>query len=413
MKDASLEEILRSPLDDMPERTVPPWVLVVAGFVGAALLGWIAISWLGGDDASPTTVATEEPGTEEGAVTTAAGTTSGAAATTVPATSPGPEPAELPDPYVGAEAVVAGEIAILVGGFVPSGGIGREAVLETFFVDLAAGAVAGVDGPAPLRFHQAVHLPDRDAVLVFGGGNTEFRRCNRFRNLCPGSDSDLLWLLDLAAGEWRRIEPANEGPDPRFGHVMVYHPPTGLVVVYAGGAVPDRQTGTFFSDTWVFDVETLEWEQRADGPVGRVHASASFHPGTGVVAVYGGDTGSTVDGEATLWGYDVEADEWLVLDDGGQPQQRWFGEMLAMPSTGDLMLVGGEGPRKSEIEGGTRLDIVSLDDVWVWSDEWEARNAIPEDVHGWLLSTTGDVVVLGSHGEDFRYDPALDEWVGM
>ena len=412
--ETTLQEILRSPLDDMPERSVPPWLPIVGGFAAAALVGFLAISWLGSDESAPTTIAAEEPGTDGTAVTTGAPGTSGASSGTTGATTlVGPEPAILPIDYFGPEVVAADDVLAIIGGFTPAGGIGRDAVMETFFVDLAdSDDVTAVDGPAPLLWHGSVYVPDRDAVLVFGGGNAEFRRCNRFRNLCSGSDSDLMWLLDLSTGEWSRIEPANEGPEARFGHVMVHHPPTGLVVVYGGGAVPDRVTGTFYSDTWVFDLETLEWQRRTDGPAGRVHAAATYHPATGTVAVYGGDVGS-VDTDNTLWGYDVEANEWRALDDSGDPEGRWVAQMVTIPSTGDLLLVGGAGPRETQIEGGsgTRLDIVGLDDVWVWSGAWEARNALADDVGGWLVATADHALLVSLGHEPLAYEPGTDEWV--
>jgi hypothetical protein len=409
MEDTSLEEILRSPLDDMPERRVPPWMALTVGFGVAAVVGILALTVLtgGGDDPPATTVA---------AVTTAPG--DGTAGTDAPSvttsivTTTAPVAAEIPVPIFRPEPVVVGDSLAVIGGYVPAGSFGRVAVLETFFVDPFEGTATAIEGPGPVLGHGAVHIPDRDAILVFGGGSTEFRRCQRVR-ACSGSDTDDMWWLDLGTGEWEQIEAVTPGPSPRFGHAMVFDPETGLVVVFGGARVPDRLTAEFPTDTWVLDPDTLAWEERSAGPSGRAFPAATVDPAGGRLLLYGGE--GPGDEDVALWAYDIAADEWSVIDDDGEPLARWQSSLVHDPATGELLLLGGSGPRETALEGGsgTRTDIVVLLDVWAWSvaEGWMERNPIPEEAGNGAARTAADSVFLFDLGAFvWSYDAALDEW---
>ena len=416
-QETTLQEILRSPLDDMPQRSVPRWLPRVAGFAAAAVLVVVAIAWLGGDDDSTVSTAASSaatPQSGEAAATTAPEGTGGATTAPVEATTTTTPEADISGLWFDFETAVAGGRIAVIGGYAGRSTFSFRIPLEPMVVVAPAdGAVSQAPGPGPRLGHDAVTVFDAGQIVVFGGGDTSQRRCQRIFG-CPGQDTDDLFVYDPAASEWEQMQHEG-GPEPRFGHTMVFHPPSGLVVLHGGAAFEDRSTGMVFGDTWVLDPATTTWEQRSDGPEARVYSSMAYDPASGNLLLFGGDGAGEDD--TRLWSYDVAADEWTVLDDGSGPGARWEASLAIEPLGGGVFLSGGTGPVATAIEGGTATSIESLFDVWEWTgDSWAPHNPLPHEAESGSMVALPEAealfVVTPGFGL-FRYDAASDEWIPL
>lgn len=108
-------------------------------------------------------------------------------------------------------------------------------------------------------------------------------------------------LEDLAAHPPKRAY-ARPAVDERRGKMLLF-----------GGHRLDRIT----SDTWVYDCKTRTWEQRrpALSPPPRYGHGLVWLPQSGKFVLVDGA------GRAELWSYDLEADAWSLLDEGGAKRE--------------------------------------------------------------------------------------------
>lgn len=105
---------------------------------------------------------------------------------------------------------------------------------------------------------------------------------------------------DLAAAPPRRAY-CRPAVDARRGKIVVF-----------GGHRLDR----LVADTWVYDCATRRWEQRRPklSPAPRYGHGLVWLPTSGRILLVDGA------GRAETWTYDIEADEWTLLAEGGAPR---------------------------------------------------------------------------------------------
>src|SRR5881398_1754556 len=102
---------------------------------------------------------------------------------------------------------------------------------------------------------------------------------------------------DPAADAWTSLKPSGTPPSLREGHRAVYDSKHDRILLFGGN------TSTFFAGTLVGDFWELDF---ADSPAGawkvinatgapspRVYPAMAFHPGLGVVGLFGGCTNTS------------------------------------------------------------------------------------------------------------------------
>jgi N-acetylneuraminic acid mutarotase len=208
---------------------------------------------------------------------------------------------------------------------------GRKHIGDTWAYDPSTNVWTNLDpsGPPPAREAPAMaYDPATRKIVMFGGvrgGDAKF------------NDT---WAYDPAVNTWTQLSPAGPSPPGRSGHVMVYDPPSGRMLMWGGTG---REEGSFFTDLWAFDATTSTWtEVTPTGvlPAGRCQPAMAYDPLTRRMILFGGWVDEGPFGET--WAYDPAANTWTELHPGGTiPSPRYGHELVCDPSRGLLVLFGG------------------------------------------------------------------------
>lgn len=152
--------------------------------------------------------------------------------------------------------------------------------------------------PPSSRFgHTAIYDSVNLRMILFGGG---------LGSSTPAPCQNDLWVLQNANGvtgtpSWNEQSTSGSSPSPRFGHTAVYDSAGNNMIVFGGYDC----TSTYLNDVWVLSNAnglggTPAWTQLSTGgtpPSGREAATAVYDPTNNLMVVYGGDSGSGVDGD--------------------------------------------------------------------------------------------------------------------
>jgi hypothetical protein len=341
--------------------------------------------------------------------------------------------------------VAAGIVAVAVAG-VAAGmalrGDGPEETAPTTAAD--GGPVAGT--PAARRFAPLVAAGDE--ILMFGG-------------IAPAGGSGAtryadVWRYDPVTGSWWDLRPEG-GPGPRVGAGAAYDAGSGLIVLFGGAAGPCdypycREVA---DDTWVYDPERNEWQQRSPtgAPSPRHSHGMVYDVVSDRIVLFGGDTGRRWMDDT--WAYDTDANVWseiatteapwpvaqvamaaapdrLVLWGGAdrEDQETWIFDPAAETwersvsdpapepawdaclvwAAGRMVLIGGEGPTTVEIaEGVTSREIRLRDEVWAFdlgSRVWTPLEPLPDAMSGHGCAAAGGSIVVWDRDRVLVLDPA-------
>jgi len=198
----------------------------------------------------------------------------------------------------------------------------------------------------PPRFNPGVaYIPDRQAILIFGGYKP------------PDRNLGDAWLFDVKTDTWRELEPSNS-PTPRSNVGMAYDTKNGRVILFGGSSNSEYPT----SDTWAYDFESNTWTE--------MHPAASPKPQYGVGMVYDSlnerillleghwvtrdESGRVRDGyDGGLYTYDYTADDWTEIECSTPPGRYWYStaydaDLGRMIVFGGIRWIGGYGKMYDE-----------------------------------------------------------------
>jgi hypothetical protein len=251
----------------------------------------------------------------------------------------------------------------------------------------------GLLRPSARGAHDAVRLPEQNAIAVFGGDTAPFDPtgmqpavyldelwqsdlaceawthpmpagapsarglyaaaydAKRARMLMMGGRTHAaayvlhndVWALDAATGAWSQLAPTGTPPTARQSHRAVYDAAKDRLLVFGGNA------GTLFGDQPLADTWELSFAGSADGawrqimgagPSARQDVASVIEPQSQRWIIYGG-AASFIAYSPETWGFDLAGDTWKQLDDGGTtPGNRFWGELIDAGG-GKLILFGG------------------------------------------------------------------------
>ncbi len=151
--------------------------------------------------------------------------------------------------------------------------------------------------PPPVLGGSLAYDPDRDEVVLFGGGHVAESGPGGTVRGYTGT-----WIYSVADNDWRQL-PASVQPPPRIAARMVYDSRNRVLVLFGG----DGQR-YYLADTWIFDLRKRVWrESAAARPPPRAGHFTVYDPETGLVIIGGGYNRADL---TDMWAYDAASDRW-------------------------------------------------------------------------------------------------------
>ncbi|VAW08246.1 hypothetical protein MNBD_ACTINO02-2041, partial [hydrothermal vent metagenome] len=210
-----------------------------------------------------------------------------------------------------------------------------------------------------------------------------------------------------------------DGPGPRYGQAIAYDSQSDRVVLFGGiGSVPEDSSGdSVLGDTWIFDPAVGDWEQAevptAPGP--RVFSDMVYDPQTDLVYLFGGMSETNL-GDAGLWAFDVDANEWTLIETVDGPDPRWMHQLdLDVPS-GKLVMTGGRVRTETGAVDNPIVRDEATDEVWLYdtvAGSWEAGPPLPVAIFAHASVGTDDGVVAWIFGSLHRFDLDTGTWLNL
>jgi hypothetical protein len=191
------------------------------------------------------------------------------------------------------------------------------------------------------------------------------------------------WSFDVCTNTWTRMQAAGEpGSPPRSILSLAYDAESDLMVGVLSGWGADEGT------TWVYDLDANHWQKKVASPLpgggfgSRPYALVYDPVEDLVVAVVGWDDNEPL----ILWAYDVDVDEWTLVEQSTPPQDSGV-DLLGFDASVD------------------RLVAVGFRATWLFdhrTGSWaEARGWYPEDLN--VGAYPG-----GVSSEQITYDESTD-----
>lgn len=176
--------------------------------------------------------------------------------------------------------------------------------------------------PSPRSAHQAIMLPGKRQMLLFGG---EFGSSKETKFLHFGDT----WIFDFVTSSWQALS-LRDHPPSRSGHRLAA---IDDCIFLFGGFQDVGSQAKYFDDLWIFDANQLTW-QKVDWMSeweGRPAARSGFtwiglppssEEGEGGILLYGGY--AQVKDRRGNWQGQVMNDLWLLRMTGGDRRTlRW------------------------------------------------------------------------------------------
>ncbi|CAE7201608.1 Atrnl1 [Symbiodinium sp. KB8] len=198
--------------------------------------------------------------------------------------------------------------------------------------DVQLDSFSELTGTAGRSMHTAVWDSTSDRMIVFGGLDDMLNKL------------DSLAEYDRATDSWS--SPAAVGPVPRDGHVAVWDPATGTMLMCCGAS-----SAATLGDLWSYNGA---WSQLApSGSItARSYASAVWDPQAGALLGFAGSGGSKLN---SLFLYSASANSWSEYTETGPPALD-RGAVAWDPVNGRLYAFGGYDDNQGMLDTLWRLD---------------------------------------------------------
>ncbi|HEY5539574.1 MAG TPA: kelch repeat-containing protein [Thermoplasmata archaeon] len=259
-------------------------------------------------------------------------------------------------------------------------------------------AVNSPTWPSARLGHTMAYDSESDRIVLFGGRLPGFVA------------SDETWAYDLATNEWTQMSPATR-PPARFGHAMVYVPGLDQIVLFGGFG-----GGSFFSDTWAYDLEANLWSPLSPpsvSPSPRAGSAVAYDGGSGKVVLFGGSRDGVFNNET--WAYDPQASTWTKMSPATAPSIRERHRIVYVSASDRILLFGGSDPVEN-LSGETWMYDFDLDS---WTKLISAAAPSPRHGHSMAYEEESDRVILFSgdsnvrNDETWAYNLGTNEWESL
>jgi len=174
------------------------------------------------------------------------------------------------------------------------GGVSQTALTnDTWSYDPIANTWTELEPSSPLPparwAHSVIYDPVLRCLVMFGGS------CD------TGTPFNDTWAYDPAANNWTELKPSSPLPSARSAHSMAYDLTGGRLVMFGG----QDSGGTSLDDAWVYDSSANTWrelEPSGAQPVARAGHVMVYDPAGGRLVMFGGHS---------IGSYDVLNDTWI------------------------------------------------------------------------------------------------------
>jgi len=187
--------------------------------------------------------------------------------------------------------------------------------------------------PSPRAELPLAYDSKTNQVLMFGGVFGDMNQKLRFNNQT--------WIYDVAENTWTQVKPL-VSPGPR-DNVMLAYDSTSDVFVLFGGTSGNTPETFGLQDTWIFDMKTLTWTQKENGPPNHGGGSMVYDSKADRMLLFGGFDYEKNEATNDLWSYDYNTDTWTELTPAISPVGRNYPSMAYDSKADKVILYGGWG----------------------------------------------------------------------
>jgi acetyl esterase/lipase len=224
-----------------------------------------------------------------------------------------------------------------------------------------------------------------------------------FGGCCNNAGNPIATTWELVSNKWTKVT-TKGSPSARLDASIVYDAALGKVVLYGGMGAPSKTggPGVELGDTWTFDGTT--WTKvTSTGPAARDSAATAWDNASGDVVLYGGQNypANALAPQALTDTWTFNGTLWKEASSGGgtgQPPGRYGAAMASDPTSGHVVLFGGNTTTGSSCNGSC-LDL--LNDTWTWNGTaWtQVKGTSPTPARDYSVLaedvTTGTDVLFG------------------
>jgi len=166
-------------------------------------------------------------------------------------------------------------------------------------------------GPGVRDKHAMVYDEKRKSIILFGGLSMKLE----FGPFTKATQIAFVETWEFKDSGWTKLHV--KGPDPRWGHKMVYDKNIGVVVLFGG-----CYESNYFNDTWIWEGNTATWSKIATDnlPAARCSHAMTYDRVSKKVLLFGGKTLSDVPLN-DLWEWD--GNDWKLLIEHAPPKPRY------------------------------------------------------------------------------------------
>ncbi|MBI4821663.1 MAG: hypothetical protein HY791_35710 [Deltaproteobacteria bacterium] len=224
-------------------------------------------------------------------------------------------------------------------------------------------------GPSGRMNATVVPDPDRNRILVHGGGTTDFTAFQ--------VDTDT-WAFSFATGAWTQIATGRPQPNPpaesgRLFHVASIDRARGRMFVFAGGG--QNAFNVFVGDMWYLNLVTEEWTQVNLGggaPDARIKAAMIYDQAGDQLVLFGGHDNGNLGNDNDVWTFDLETLTWTRRMQGDRYNRAAFG-FCDFPA--DFAIIDPASPERREshlfsLHGNTAIMFGGRTDCGLANDTW-------------------------------------------
>ena len=208
------------------------------------------------------------------------------------------------------------------------------------------------------ELHPTGDVPGYCEVMVYDSGAAKM--------IAIGSGGSRLWAYDSLGNAWTELHPTGDPPSDRSGYAAAYDPRTARVILFGGSHTEEwsedntEPTHTNPVSVWAYDSALNTWTKLSpagDSPYGREDHAMVYHPGSGLILMFGGswwDYNHMGEGEypENLMAYDPYANTWTKLPHADRiPFGRAGHSMVYDWKTGKVVMFGGSDAAHGYLSG--------------------------------------------------------------
>jgi len=214
------------------------------------------------------------------------------------------------------------------------------------------------------------------------------------------------WVFRSSTNEWTCMNPISS-PTPRNGHSMVYHEAEDLIVMF-GGRI--GSPWGYSDETWTYDLDRNEWTllETMSAPEARYQASMVYDSINERVILFGGYREDGPYGLNDTWTFDLHERTWTHIPTVEAPTVRYYSASTFDDVKGAMVLFGGY------------IDVspYRTDETWelnVTTMTWTETSPTtsPPELYGSTLVNlpgTGMSMLFGGSKQSSPYFPTTVRW---